>query len=72
MPPISLEERVAALEAQVAEMAGKRAKKDWRNTIGIFTGKPEMQELLTDAMKLREADRRKARKGARASKRGDK
>ena len=68
MPLITLEDRVAALEAKVSELANPSPKKDWRRLIGIFTDKPEMQELLTDAMKLREADRGKARKDGRTSK----
>ena len=58
----SLEQRVATLEREIAEM--KRAGKNWRRTIGMFTDKPEMLELFESAMKLRDADRAKARKNA--------
>jgi hypothetical protein len=33
-------------------------KKDWRRTVGRF---PELQKVFAEAMKLREADRKKAR-----------
>jgi hypothetical protein len=39
-----------------------RRHKDWRRTIGMFTDNPEMKVLFAEAMKLREADRRKARR----------
>ncbi len=72
MPPLSLEDRVAALEQKVSELAKIKSpqagRKDWRKLIGIFTDKPEMQQLLTDAMKLREEDRQKTRPKEREAK----
>ncbi|MCI0683295.1 MAG: hypothetical protein L0Y71_14425 [Gemmataceae bacterium] len=69
MPQLSLEQRVAALERQVAEMKAQHAngsrKKDWRRTVGMFTDNPGMIELFADAMKIREADRQKARRRQR-------
>ena len=65
MPPSSLEQRVAALEQEVANLKSQRGKvrdKDWRRTIGMFTDNPGMKELFAEAMKLREADRSKARR----------
>jgi hypothetical protein len=65
MPPLSLEQRVAALERELAKLKsqqGEGRKKDWRRTIGMFTDNPEMKELFAEAMKLREADRSKARR----------
>jgi hypothetical protein len=65
----SLEQRVAALEAQVdrlqqeARSAAVGNGKDWRRTIGVFTGDEGMQQILRDAMLLREADRTKVRAG---------
>jgi hypothetical protein len=64
LAPLSLEQRVAALERELAVLKSRRGNgraKDWRRTIGIFTDNPGMKELFTEAMKLREADRRKAR-----------
>jgi len=69
MPQLSLEQRVAALERQWAEMQSSRAngpaKNDWRQTVGMFTDDPGMLELFADAMKIREADREKARRRSR-------
>jgi hypothetical protein len=64
MAPLSLEQRVAALEQELAELKWRRRKggeKDWRRTIGMFTDNPGMKELFAEAMKLRAADRSKAR-----------
>jgi hypothetical protein len=64
MPDLSLEERVAALEKQVAHLMAQQANgsrnKDWRRTVGMFTDDPGMQELFAEAQKIREADRKKA------------
>ncbi len=66
MPPLSLEERVAALEQQVAQLQGNKnnepGEKDWQQTVGIFTDDPGMLEIFDEAMKIREADRAKARR----------
>ena len=65
MPPLSLEERVAVLEQELSELKSRRGNgrdKNWRRTIGIFTDNPQMKELFAEAIKLREADRRKARR----------
>ena len=65
MPPLSLEERVAVLERELSQLKSQpngRRDKDWRRTVGMFTDNPEMKELFAEAMKLREADRRKARR----------
>jgi len=45
--------------------AGNGHVKDWRRTVGMFTDDPGMKELFAEAIKLREADRRKARRGQR-------
>ncbi len=55
----SIEQRLAMLEREIAEL--KRAGKNWRRTVGMFTGNSEMQKLFEQAMKLRENDRAKAR-----------
>jgi hypothetical protein len=73
MPQLSLEQRVAALERQWAEMQLSKtngpAKNDWRQTVGMFTDDPGMLELFSDAMKIREADRQKARRRSRQTRR---
>jgi hypothetical protein len=65
MPPRTLKERVTALERQVAEMRAVLANgdlpDDWRRTLGMFSNDPGMQELFAEALKIREADRQRAR-----------
>lgn len=76
MASLSLEKRLAILEAEVGKLrqevraAGAAKAKDWRRTIGAFTGDDGMQQILRDAMHLREANRKKTRnaKGARRKK----
>lgn len=69
MPRPTLEERVAALEKQMAELGAQQTngpgKDEWRQTVGIFTENPGMLDLFAEAMKIREADRKKARRGSR-------
>ena len=60
----SLEERVDALEKQVAELM-KRVlatppEKDWRSTVGMFANDPVMKAIQEEGRKIREADREKA------------
>jgi hypothetical protein len=66
---LSLEQRIAALVQEVADLKAQReagpSGKDWRRTIGMFTDNPGMQEIFAEAMKLREADRKKARRPKR-------
>ncbi|MCI0361736.1 MAG: hypothetical protein L0211_24895 [Planctomycetaceae bacterium] len=62
----TIQQRVAHLEARVAELqeevrAARLSAKDWRRTIGAFTDDAGMQAILQEAMRLREADRQKAR-----------
>jgi hypothetical protein len=67
----TLEERLTRLESRVAELQAeveKRPRKDWQRTIGAFTDDAGMQEILHEAMRLRELDRKKSRTG-RATKR---
>jgi len=65
----TLEERVAALEHQVEQLTkrllpGEKLppKKDWRSTVGMFANDPIMKEIQEEGRKIREADRRRARK----------
>ena len=64
----TLEQRVARLEAELQnlrrELSAKRPdrRSEWRSMVGVFTDDPGMQEVFKEAMKLREADRRKARR----------
>lgn len=65
MAHLTLEQRVAVLEKQMAEVKDRNGnvpgKNDWRETVGMFTDDPGMLEIFADAMKIREADRKKAR-----------
>ena len=69
MSALSLEERLSALEQEVADLKAQRpqeaAKKDWRRTVGMFTDNPGVQEIFDEALKLREGDRKKARRRQR-------
>lgn len=61
----TLEERVASLEKQVAQLRANGVparQKDWRRTIGMFTGDEGMKEVFREALKIREADRARARR----------
>jgi hypothetical protein len=66
MVQATLEQRVAALEQQVAELRAAAAngspEKDWRRTIGMFTGDKVMKQIFDEALRFREADREKARR----------
>ena len=63
----TLKARVEHLEAKVAKLDRElrdlrtHSSKDWRRTIGAFTDDKGMQDLLREAMRLREVDRKKAR-----------
>jgi hypothetical protein len=62
----TLEERVAALGREMAELraalANGAAAKDWRSTIGMFSGDEVMKQIEEQGRKWREAERRKARR----------
>jgi hypothetical protein len=60
-----LEQRVAELEQQVAELQQRVAAPDWRQALGMFTDRPEMLEVFKDAVKVREADRKRTHKPVR-------
>jgi len=60
----SLEERVTSLEVQMAQLLSRRnsdeRQKDWRSTIGMFTGNELMWQIDQNALAYREEDRRKS------------
>jgi len=67
MPKPTLEQRVAALEQQVARLKQTVPRqKDWRRTLGMFSNDPVMKEIDEETLKIREADRRRARKKRKA------
>ena len=58
----SLEERVAALEKKLAELeksTNGSYQKDWRRTVGMFTGDEGMKRVFEEAKKIRERVRQK-------------
>lgn len=60
-----IEERVAALENQMMQLqenANGVPSEGWRSTVGMFTGDPIMKHIDRAARKIREADRRRARR----------
>jgi hypothetical protein len=67
MTLVTLERRIKSLELQVSQLQDKLKSanngktKDWRRTIGAFTDDNKLKEILKDSMRLREADRKKAR-----------
>ncbi len=66
MSEMTLEQRMAALERKVTELEAALANggrvKDWRRTIGMFTGDEVMKRIDEEGRKWREAERRKARR----------
>lgn len=58
-----LEKRVSTLERQVADLLANGTgpgKKDWRRTIGMFTGDEAMQRIFAAGQAWRERERRRA------------
>ncbi len=58
-----LEERVRILESQMAKFLLEKTKpqgKDWRQTLGRFTGDELMREIDEEALRFREEDRKRA------------
>ena len=66
MSTVTIEERVAKLEGIVDELRNRRGasdtpgRDDWRGTVGMFANDDVMQEILDEAQRIREADRRQA------------
>lgn len=60
----TLEERIEALEKQVAalrlRLGLQSTAKDWQSTIGLFADDPVMKAIQTEGRKTREADRAEA------------
>jgi hypothetical protein len=57
----SLDERVAALEQEVARLAkGVPLEKNWRATRGMFADDPIMKEIIEEGRRIRERDRKQA------------
>ena len=65
MSQTNVEERIAALERTVAELVQSprpaRRVKDWKRTVGMFSGNNLMKEIDAAGHKIREQDRQRAR-----------
>lgn len=60
MSRLTLTQRVAALEKTVKSLLDhidEVTSKDWRRTIGAFSGDEFMREVFAEGRKIREADR---------------
>ncbi len=64
MPQLSLEQRVTALEQCLARLLdrpnGAVEIKDWRESLRFASTDPAMQEIIAEALKIRDADRAQA------------
>jgi hypothetical protein len=66
----TLKQRIERIESELAELrnALKRDRApDWRRTVEKFAGDEDLQAVFAEAMKLREADRKRARARRRGS-----
>ena len=63
----SLELRVTELENRLAELLPKArhepGRDDWMKTVGMFSNDPIAQQVFQGALKIREAERERARNG---------
>lgn len=68
----TLAERVSALEKEVADLRAALANgtlvKDWRSTVGMFSGDETMKRICDYALEYREKDRQKVRQLKSATK----
>ncbi len=62
-----LEQRVTQLENRLAELLPKSChepgRDDWMETVGMFSNDPIAQQIFQGALKIREAERERARNG---------
>lgn len=65
----NLESRVSNLESQVEKLARElrtsangRNEKNWQRAVEKYSGDSDLQSIFSEAMKLREADRRRGRR----------
>ncbi len=68
MSRLDLAKRVATLESQVTELQEQlrsvqpRTQKDWRRAVDKYAGDADLQSVFAEALKLRDADRKGARR----------
>jgi hypothetical protein len=69
MARATLEQRVAELERKLAALLANHdtspRAKDWRRTLGAFTGDEVMKQIFAEGRKIREAERQRARTARR-------
>jgi len=56
-----LEQLVEELRQQVSRKPGQPGRDDWRRTIGAFAGDPVAKEIIDEALRIREEQRRQVR-----------
>ena len=57
----SIEERILKLEEAVFQANAHGRQKDWRRSVGMFKNDPAMKEIIDEAARMREEERRLAR-----------
>ena len=60
----TFEQRLATLESQMGDLRGLLTgqAKDWRSMIGCFADDPGMMEIFEEGRKIRERDRKRAKR----------
>ena len=65
MEQAKLEERIAELERQVADLKLRidmlSRPNDWRSAVGMFAGDEDMKKIFEEGRKIREEDRRRTK-----------
>ena len=55
---VRLEQIVEELRQQVSRKPGQPGRDDWRRTIGMFAGDPVADEIIDEALRIRDEERR--------------
>jgi hypothetical protein len=67
MSQMSVNEGISALERTVAQLVQSQQTvcrvKDWKRTIGMFSGNELMKQIHAAGQKIREQDRQRVRRG---------